>query len=280
MTLSGRVALVTGASRGLGRAISVGLAADGAAVAVNFHRDKDAAEETASLIRDGGGTCITVQAAAEHPEDLANMAARVQDELGPIGILVCNAGTTAPYAVVTEGDPADVAYAMAVNAMGPYVLCQHVIPPMRALPRGDIVMISSLAPRFNRARSSAYSMSKSAVESLPATLAHEEVGHGIHVNVVAPGLADTDMGRRIVQEAGAGMLDEMAPSFPYGRVCTPEDVADVVRFLVSDAARYVNGQTIRVDGGGDAGAVVKSPAPPGPHRSSRAADGEGPDSRR
>ena len=123
-------------------------------------------------------------------------------------------------------------------------------------------------------------MSKSALESLAATLAHEEVANGIHVNVVAPGLADTDMGRRIVQEAGAGVLDDMAPAFPYGRVCAPEDVAHMVRFLVSDRAAYVNGQIIRVDGGGDSVAAIKEPSPPGRRRSSReAGDGE-PDNRR
>ena len=246
-----RVALVTGASRGIGRAIAIALAADGAPVAVNYHRDADAAKVTAAAIAGSGGRCITIQAAAEAPEELATMVQRVEAELGVIGILVCNAGTTAPYAMVTETDPADLARAMAVNVIGPYRLCQLVIPKMRGLPRGDIVMISSLAPRFNRARSSSYSMSKSALESLAFTLAHEEVANGIRVNVVAPGLTDTDMGRRIVQEAGAGDLDELAPHFPYGRVCTPEDVADTVRFLVSERARYINGQVIRVDGGGD-----------------------------
>jgi 3-oxoacyl-[acyl-carrier protein] reductase len=252
VSLTGRVALVTGGGRGLGRAISIGLAADGATVAINYNRDEAAAEQTASVIRSGGGRCVTVQAAAENPDQLEAMVTQALSELGPIGILVCNAGTTSPYAMVTETDPDELTRAFAVNVFGPYRLCQHVLPAMRTLPRGDVVMISSLAPRFNRARSSAYSMSKSALESLAATLANEEVGNGIHVNVVAPGLADTDMGRRIVQEAGVGKLDDLAPAFPYGRVCTPEDVADVVRFLVSDAARYVNGQNIRVDGGGDA----------------------------
>jgi NAD(P)-dependent dehydrogenase (short-subunit alcohol dehydrogenase family) len=278
VTLRGRVALVTGASRGLGRAISIALAADGADVAINFHTDSAAAEQTAKAVRDSGARCITVQAAAESPRDLETMVARVHDELGPVGILVCNAGTTAPYAIVTETDMADIERTMTVNAYAPYRLCQFVIPRMRTLERGDIVMISSLAPRFNRARSSAYSMSKSALESLAATLAHEEAANGIRVNVVAPGLADTDMGRRIVQEAGAGVLDDLAPAFPYGRVCTPDDVAGMVRFLVSDQAAYVNGQIIRVDGGGDSAAAIKAPSPPAPRRSSRAAGDEEPGS--
>src|SRR4051794_9017421 len=103
-----RVALVTGGGRGLGRAISIGLAADGAAVAVNYHRDKEAASATAALIGDRGGRCITVQAAAEAPDELAAMVTQVEDELGPIGILVCNAGATAPYKLVTDTDPTDL----------------------------------------------------------------------------------------------------------------------------------------------------------------------------
>jgi NAD(P)-dependent dehydrogenase (short-subunit alcohol dehydrogenase family) len=123
---------------------------------------------------------------------------------------------------------------------------------MRTRPRGDIVMISSAATRYNAAFGAPYNMGKAAMESLAFTLSQEERRHGVHVNVVAPGLVETEMGRRLVK-AGQGIDDlrKLDRVMPFGHVCRPEEVADVVRFLVSDAAGYVTGQRIYVDGGGN-----------------------------
>jgi NAD(P)-dependent dehydrogenase (short-subunit alcohol dehydrogenase family) len=122
---------------------------------------------------------------------------------------------------------------------------------MRQRPRGDIVMISSTATRRHSAHGAPYNMGKAALESLAYTLAKEERKRGIHVNIVAPGLVETEMGRRLVKAMrGGDDLRALDPAMPFGHVCAPEEIADVVRFLVSDAAGYVTGERIYVDGGG------------------------------
>ena len=122
---------------------------------------------------------------------------------------------------------------------------------MRELPRGDVVVISSAATRSWAPNSAPYNMGKAALEALALTLANEERRHGIHVNIVAPGLVDTEMGRRLVKGAmGVDDIRTLDARMPFGRVCRPEDVAAVVRFVVSDAAGYVSGERIYVDGGG------------------------------
>jgi NAD(P)-dependent dehydrogenase (short-subunit alcohol dehydrogenase family) len=139
------------------------------------------------------------------------------------------------------------------HAYGPHHLSALVLPAMRELARGDIVMISSVATDGLSARGGPYNMGKSAMEALAQTLSKEERGHGIHVNIVAPGLVATDMGDRLARATSGGALSEAADlddRSPYGRVCRPDDVANVVRFFVSEAASYLTGQRIRVDGGG------------------------------
>ena len=140
---------------------------------------------------------------------------------------------------------------MRTHVYGAYQLCGALLPGMRSRPRGDVVMISSVAAKQFAARTSPYTMAKVALEALALTLAKEERNNGIHVNVVAPGLVDTEMGRRLVKGMmGVEDISTLDASSPFGRVCRPEDIADVVRFLVSPAAGYVTGQIVTVDGGG------------------------------
>jgi NAD(P)-dependent dehydrogenase (short-subunit alcohol dehydrogenase family) len=140
---------------------------------------------------------------------------------------------------------------MRVHALGPAALCRMVVPEMRKLERGDIVMISSIATDHMNAGGAPYNMGKAAMEALAFTLAKEEKRHGIHVNVVAPGLVETEMGRRLMKAvANVDDMRKLDPTMPFGRVCQPEDVAGVVRFFVSDAAGYVTGERIYVHGGG------------------------------
>lgn len=248
MTLDGRNALVTGGGRGIGRAISLALAEDGANVAVNYRRDKDAAEEVVAEIKVLGRNAVAVGGSVDALDDVRSIAEASIAALGPIDILINNAGIASRGNTVVKTDPEEVERVIRTHAIGPHWLCGLIIPGMRTRPRGDIVFISSAATRGNSAASAPYNMGKHAMESLAFTLAKEERGKGIHVNIVAPGLVKTEMGKRLMKAFGQD-IEEMDPSAPYGRVCRPEDVANVVRWIVSDGAGYLNGERIYVDAG-------------------------------
>jgi len=250
MTLHGRVALVTGGGRGIGRAISLALAADGAAVAVNYRRDEDAARATVAEIIAAGGRAGAFAASVDVYEDDERMVAAVREELGPVDLLVNNAGVASRGLTVADTEPFEPDRLWRTHAFGAWALSKLVIPDMRLAARGDIVMISSAATLYMAANSAPYNMAKAALEALSLTLAKEERAHGIHVNVVAPGLVDTDMGRRLVKGAsGVEDIHALDGRSAFGHVCSPEEVAQVVRFVVSDEASYITGQRIGVDGG-------------------------------
>lgn len=248
--LAGRVALVTGGGRGIGRAISLGLAADGADIAVNYRRDAEAAAVTVRDVEALGRRAVAYPAAVDSLEDVERMAAAVQADFGHVDILVNNAGVASRGNDVSTTDPQEVERLLATHAVGPHHLCRLLVPAMREQPRGDVVFISSVATDRHAANGGPYNMAKAAMEALASTLAKEERAHGIHVNVVAPGLVETEMGRRLVGAVGVTDMRSLDPSMPFGRVCQPEDVADVVRFLVSDGAAYLTDQRIQVHGGG------------------------------
>ncbi|MCP5057454.1 MAG: SDR family oxidoreductase [bacterium] len=251
MSKQGRVALVTGGGRGVGRAIALGLAEDGADIAVNYRRDEAAAKETVEAIRALGREARAYAASVDDYEADAAMVDAVIRDFGHIDILVNNAGIASRGQSVADTDPVELERVIRIHALGPHQLCQLVLPSMRTQPRGDIVMISSVATLYHGANGAPYSMGKAAMESLAFTLAKEERPNGIHVNVVAPGLIETEMGRRLMKAtAGVDDLRQLDASMPFGHVCSPEEVAAVVRFLVSDAARYVTGEKINVHGGG------------------------------
>ena len=248
--LSGRVALVTGGSRGIGRAIALALAEDGADVAVNYRRDADAADEVVAEIEELGRRAVAVGASVDDAHADEAMVARVVDELGGLSILVNNAGQASRGNTVADTDPAEVAKLLATHAIGAHHVCRLAVPHLRASPggRGDVVFVSSIETLHYAARHGPYAMAKAAMEALAFVLAKEERKHGIHVNVVAPGLVKTEMGRRLVGAVGVD-IEEIDASMPFGRVCRPEDVADVVRYLVGPASSYLTGQKIAVDGG-------------------------------
>ena len=249
MGLEGRVALVTGGSRGAGRAIALGLAEDGADVAVNYRRDEEAAQATVKEIEALGRRAVAVQADVDDYEQDKAMVDAVVDQLGPVGILVNNAGIASRGHTVADTDPAELQRVIGVHALGAHHVSALVLPGMRTLDRGDIVMISSIATRHYGPNGAPYSMAKAALEALAFTLAKEEARNGIHVNVVAPGLIETEMGRRLVKAGGVDDIGTLHAAMPFGRVCQPADVADVVRYFVSDRAGYVTGQRIYVEGG-------------------------------
>jgi len=250
MTLDGRIALVTGGGRGIGRAIALALAEDGADVAVNYRRDAEAAAQTVSEIEALGRRGLATPAAIQDADQCATMAAQVSAELGPVDILVNNAGIASRGQAVVDTDPGELERVMRIHALGPHRLCGLLIPEMRERPRGDIVMISSVATLHHQGYGAPYNMGKAAMESLAMTLAKEERANGIHVNVVAPGLVETEMGRRLMKAtAGVDDLRSLDASMPFGRVCQPEDIANAVRFLVSERASYITGEKLNVYGG-------------------------------
>ena len=251
MSLAGRIALVTGGGRGIGRAVALGLAEDGADVAVNYRRDSDSARETVAAIEALGRKARAYRAPVDDFASLRSMVNEASKELGAIDLLVNNAGIASRGQSVCDTDPDELERCIRIHALGPAELCRLVLPDMRAAPRGDIIMISSVATLYYAPNSAPYNMGKAAMEALAFGLAKEEKRHGIRVNVVAPGLVETEMGRRLAK--GAMRVDDISSlheKSPFGRVCQPEDVASVVRFLVSEGAAYMTGEKLNVHGGG------------------------------
>jgi NAD(P)-dependent dehydrogenase (short-subunit alcohol dehydrogenase family) len=163
---------------------------------------------------------------------------------------VNNAGIASRGFDVAHTDVSEIERVWRTHALGAFAVTKTLIQQMRERGRGDVVMISSAATSHMGANSAPYNMAKAALEALAMTLAKEERRHGIRVNVVAPGLVETEMGRRLVKGAmGVEDIHALDAGSPFGHVCTPEEIAAVVRFLVSDLGGYVNGQRINVDGG-------------------------------
>jgi len=251
MSLSGRVALVSGGGRGIGRAIALGLAEDGAAVAVNYRKDEEAARETVAAIEKAGGKAKAYAASVDSWDADEAMVQAVLADFGHIDILVNNAGIASRGNSVADTDPAEMERVVRTHAFGSFYLSKLVLPSMREQPRGDIIMISSVAAQSLSGNGSPYNMGKAAVEALAQTLYKEERRNNIHVNIVAPGLVETEMGKRLARATrGTQDIRELDATSPFRRVCQPEDVANVVRYLVSEQASYLTGQRVQVDGGG------------------------------
>ena len=246
-----RVALVTGAGRGVGRAIALALAEDGIDVAVNYRRDVAAADDVVEAAVALGVDSYAVKGAVDDPDARAAVVADVLGRSGRVDILVNNAGNASRGNDVLGTEQPELMSLMNVHAFAAHQLCRAVLPGMRERGTGHIVFISSTATLHNPANGAPYNMAKAAVEALALTLSKEERPHGIRVNIVAPGLVMTDMGRRLVKATlGITQMEELDQTMPFCRVCRPEDVAGAVRWLVSPAASYVTGEKINVHAGG------------------------------
>jgi NAD(P)-dependent dehydrogenase (short-subunit alcohol dehydrogenase family) len=245
------VALVSGASRGVGRAIAMALAEDGADVAVNYRREAAEADAVVAAITALGRKAKAYQASIDDYEQDRAMVEAIVADFGRLDILVHNAGIASRGRSVVDTDPTEPMRLFATHAQGAHHLAALCLPHMRGNGRGDVVVISSVATLGHAANGAPYTMAKAALEALALTLAKEEKANGIYVNIVAPGLVDTDMGQRLAKAAmGAADIHDLDRQMPFGHVCQPEEVASVVRFLVSPANTYVTGEKINVHGGG------------------------------
>jgi len=250
----GRVAVVTGGGRGIGAAICRSLAAEGAAVVV-ADRDLAAAQAVEGAIKDEGGRALAVEADVTNRADVARMATAAVDTFGQIDILVNNAGITSIYPF-TEIPEEDWERVMAVNAKGPFLCCQLVAPHMIARGSGRIVNVASQAGITGQANMAHYVASKFAVVGLTQSLALELGPHRITVNAVCPGDVVTDMhvqvSRALSTLKGLTREELVAQAIqrcPLGRLETPQDVANAVLFLASDAAGFITGEALNVSGG-------------------------------
>jgi len=249
--LLGRRALVTGGSRGIGRAIAIDLARAGADVAINYRRAKDEADAVVSDITALGRRCLAMAGDLSIASDVAAVADQTLSEFGDVDILVHNAGIASRGLAVRETTRDELERVMSVHALAPHDLTARLLPAMRKAERSDVIFISSAEVGAMHANGAPYNMGKSAMEALAFTLAKEEATHGVRVNIIAPGLVITDMGNRLVKSMtgeGSEQLDEQN-LFPFRRACRPEDIATAVTAVLSPSFAYMTGQRIGIDGG-------------------------------
>lgn len=246
LNLKDKVAIVTGGSRGLGRAVSLELAAEEALVCVNYASHAGAAESVVEQIQADGGRAIAVQADVSNARQVEALFEQTIRDLGPVDLLVNNAGVW-PQSFVADMTEQQWDKTMAVNLKGPFLTCREAVKRWLAADRcGKIVNISSQAAFHGSTTGHAhYASSKAGVVTFTRSLARETASKGIHVNAVAPGLMKTDM----IVEAMKANEDKYLSRIPLGRVGEPEEVAHMVVFLCSGKADYITGATMDVNGG-------------------------------
>ena len=244
MLLTGKTAIVTGGSRGIGRAIALCLAAEGANVAVIYAGNTAAAEETLQAITDKGGKAISIQCDVANGDTVTAMVKQVKEQFGSIDILVNNAGITRD-GLLMRMKTADWQAVLDTNLTGTFFCTKAVTKWMMKQRSGAIVNLTSVVGLTGNAGQANYAAAKSGIIGFTKSVAKELASRGIRANAVAPGCIDTDM-TAVLSDA---VKEEMLKTIPLGRVAQPEEVAKAVLFLVSDCASYITGQVLNVDGG-------------------------------
>jgi 3-oxoacyl-[acyl-carrier protein] reductase len=247
LNLTDRVALVTGASSGIGAATAATLADLGARVAIGYHRNTKGAEETRDRIVAAGGTAIAIAADVRRAADIEALVARAATELGPIDILVNNAGSLVVRLGIREITEERLDEILAINFKSAVLASQAVAASMIERGRGAIVNVVSIAGHNGGGPGAgAYAASKAALTSYTKSIAKELAPHGVRVNAIAPGVIDTPFHEVF---STPEMIQKFVSAIPLGRVGTAAECATVIAFLASDAASYIIGETIDVNGG-------------------------------
>lgn len=238
------VALVTGASRGIGRAIAMRLAGDGFAVAVNYATNAELADDVVAAIGDAGGSALAVRGNMADVDDVTATFARVEHDLGPVSVLVNNAGIT-DDGLILRMDLEQWNRVISTNLTSAYLCTKAALRGMVRARYGRIITISSVSGISGNPGQANYAASKAGLIGLTKSVAKEVGSRGITVNAVAPGFIDTDM----TEALGEAVTSRAVEQISLGRLGRPEEVASVVGYLASDGASYITGQTIVVDGG-------------------------------
>lgn len=244
MSLTGKNALVTGASRGIGRAIAVELAKNGANIAISYVNNKDKAEEVVNEIKRYGVKAIAVKADVSKEEEVLNMVKIVKESIGSIDILVNNAGINRDNLLMRMSTE-DWDKVIDTNLKGTYLCSKALIRDMIKKKSGKIINITSVAGVAGNFGQTNYSASKAGVIGFTKSLAKEVASRGINVNAIAPGLIETDMTLALKED----IRDSLVKNIPMGRLGTVQDIANIVIFLASEKSNYITGQVINVDGG-------------------------------
>jgi 3-oxoacyl-[acyl-carrier protein] reductase len=242
--LDGKTALVTGGGRGIGRGIVLEFACEGADVAINYRRDREAAEATAAEVRKIGRRAVVLQADVADRETVDAMVAQAVESLGGLDIAVANSGVAARVAAVADVDPAEWRRVLTTDLDGAFWTARAAIPHIVAR-KGVFLFISSVGADLTAPGGAPYHVAKAGVNALTKVLAKEVAHRGVRVNCIAPGLVRSDMGERLLRFHG----DVVLQSIPLGRAGDPRDIGRAAVFLASDDGSWITGKILRVDGG-------------------------------
>jgi len=242
--LSGRIALVTGGGRGIGRGIALEFAREGASVAVVYRRDVDSADAVVAEIQSEGRHATSFQADVRDADAVQDAVTKCVEHFGRLDVVVANSGVASKYSTVEDLDLSEWRRVIATDLDGAFYTARAVIPHLKQS-RGTLIFVSSVGADIAAAGGAPYHAAKAAVNTLTRVIAKEVAGDRVRVNCIAPGLVKSDMGNRLIGFVGSQIVD----AIPLGRAGEPADIGRAAVFLASEDAAWITGKILRVDGG-------------------------------